>query len=495
MTTTTLPKSKLLAFRQCPRRLYLQVHEPSVAEPSTGSDARLMEGQRVGEVARSFYPEGVLILGDRFSQALSATQSCLTDSRRRVLFEPAFEHKDVAVRADVLVPAGRHYDLVEVKSATRLKDHYPADVAIQASVLTGAGLKLRHLTLSHINRDFVYPGGGCYHEKRRNGRVNSLFTECDVTDSANTLVPEVARWAHAARRTLSGKMPPRTDACHDPVECEFQGYCYPQETKYPIEWLPRIRAETLDALHRRGYRDIRDIPEGVLKTPIQEWVRAVTVKRRADLRPGAREVIAALPYPRYYLDFETIQFAVPIWKGTSPYHQVPFQWSCHIEKDRRTIRHEAFLDLSGEDPSRAFAQALIAATGKKGPILVYNRGFEAGIVRALANRYRDLTVPLKAIESRLVDLLPITRKHYYHPAMGGSWSIKAVLPTIGAGLDYADLEEVQDGGGAQAAYLEAIAPDTTRGRKAALKKALTEYCKLDTWGMVALARFLESAKR
>ena len=57
----------------------------------------------------------------------------------------------------------------------------------------------------------------------------------------------------------------------------------------------------------------------------------------------------------------------------------------------------------------------------------------------------------------MVDLLPIYREHYYHPAMMGSWSIKAVLPTIAPDLDYSNLE-VGDGGAAQEAYLRAIWP-------------------------------------
>jgi len=157
-----------------------------------------------------------------------------------------------------------------------------------------------------------------------------------------------------------GKLPPRTSHCTDPIPCEFLAHCYPEETKYPISCLPRIKEAEIAALARRGYQDIRDIPSGVLRNATQEWVRAVTVRGRADLRSGAREALSLLPYPRYYFDFETINFAVPIWKGTRPYQQIPFQWSCHIEQQSGTTTHEAFLDISGEDPSRALAKVLLA---------------------------------------------------------------------------------------------------------------------------------------
>src|SRR5690606_7042707 len=91
---------------------------------------------------------------------------------------------------------------------------------------------------------------------------------------------------------------------------------------------------------------------------------------------------------------------------------------------------------------------------------------------------------------RLVDLLPLVRAHYYHPDMRGSRSIKAVLPTIPGGVDYAVLDEVQHGAAAQAAYIEAIRPDTSAARKAELEAALRRYCAMDTWAMVGVARFL-----
>jgi hypothetical protein len=490
-----LSKSKLMAFLQCPRRLYLQVHEREHAELSGEDDPRISEGKRVGEVARSLHPDGVLVEDESLSGALKTTRALLSGNNPRVLFEPAIEHDGVCVRADMLVPAKGRFDLIEVKSATAVKEHYYTDVAIQAFVLERAGLGLRRLTLQHINKDFVYPGGGRYHEVKRNGTINSLFVECDVTKEANSLMRSVSRWARDARKTLNGKLPPRTSHCADPVPCEFLAHCYPEETKYPISCLPRIKETEIAALARRGYQDIRDIPSGVLRNATQEWVRAVTVRGRADLRSGAREALSLLPYPRYYFDFETINFAVPIWKGTRPYQQIPFQWSCHIEQQSGTTTHEAFLDIAGEDPSRALAKALLAVLKRRGPILVYNKAFESRVLDDLAVRFPDLSERLQAVRARLVDLLPIARKHYYHPAMRGSWSIKAVLPTIGSGLDYGDLCEVQDGGAAQTAYLESIAGETTRKRKQVLKNALLEYCKLDTLGMVALARFLEGKRK
>jgi hypothetical protein len=106
---------------------------------------------------------------------------------------------------------------------------------------------------------------------------------------------------------------------------------------------------------------------------------------------------------------------------------------------------------------RRFAERLLATLGKTGAIIVYS-AYERRILDGLARAFPDLADPLRAVADRLFDLLPLTRAHYYHPAMKGSWSIKAVLPTVAPDLDYGALGEVQDGTSAQAAYAEAIDP-------------------------------------
>ena len=153
----------------------------------------------------------------------------------------------------------------------------------------------------------------------------------------------------------------------------------------------------------------------------------------------------SLPYPRYYLDFETITPAIPVWANTRPYQMVPFQWSCHIEDTSGNLEHLEYLADSETDPRPAFIDTLIAAVGSTGPVLVYNAPFESGRMKELAEAFPDKAVPLQSIISRVVDLLPLMRDHYYHPDMLGSWSIKAVLPTVAPELDYTTLP-VGDGG-------------------------------------------------
>jgi hypothetical protein len=131
---------------------------------------------------------------------------------------------------------------------------------------------------------------------------------------------------------------------------------------------------------------------------------------------------------------------------------------------------------------------MIACLGQSGPILMYT-SYERQVIEGLADLYPDLADELEKICSRLYDLHPIVKKNYYHPAMLGSWSIKAVMPTIDGDMDYSKLPGINEGTAASDGYIEAISPDTDMIRKLELEEQLLKYCKFDTEAMVAIVRF------
>jgi hypothetical protein len=130
--------------------------------------------------------------------------------------------------------------------------------------------------------------------------------------------------------------------------------------------------------------------------------------------------------------------------GQSAGGEIPFQWSCHIERTQGIFEHVEFLDLSGDDPSIPCIERMIEAIHPDGPgaIFVYYQSYEAGRLRELAERHSQYRTEVGKYLARIVDLHPIVRGNYYHPAIRGSFSIKAVLPTIAPDLDYKHLDEV-----------------------------------------------------
>jgi len=489
--SANLSKSRLISAWQCPKRLYLEKFRPELAEVTDSMEALFATGHEVGDVAKRLYgtTESVEIPFNRkISLMVAETKKLLASGARFPIFEATFEYDDVVVRADVLTPAGEGWRLIEVKASTSLKDYHILDCAIQEWVLRNAGMSLTSIRLAHVNNQFVYQGDGNY---------NGLLVEHDLTEEVKSVDPRVEDLVAHAREAISNGVPdvPVGAQCSKPYDCTFQNHCWPGAAEYPIAGLKGSKAK-LGQYVADGYCDIRDVPADEITADTQMRIHHVTCEGVPEVLDGASRILAGLAYPRYYLDFETISPAVPFWAGTRPYQAVPVQWSCHIDDGSgdgsfESMRHEEFLDLSGKPPMRALAESLIDCLDDSGPVLMYTN-YEEQVIRTLADMFPDLRRDLLKIVDRLFDLHPVVKDHYYHPDMLGSWSIKAVLPTVNPEMDYKKLEGIQEGTAASNGFLEAINPEADMVRKLELEEQLRRYCRFDTEAMVEIVRFFVS---
>ena len=486
-------KSKLLAYRQCHKRLWLEVHKPELREDSGETQARFQTGYQVGDIAKRIYdPDGkaavIDVEAEGFDGAFERSGKLLVESRQPI-FEAGFKADGALAFADVMLPEFENgqivWRMVEVKSSTSVKDYHRDDIAVQTFVAQSAGVKLKSVALAHIDSSWVYPGNEDY---------RGLLKENDLTAEAFSRTGEVKGWIEEAQKIVGQLAEPDIavgDHCYDPFECGFCNYCnkgVPQP-EYPVGWLPRFSAVKRERLAEKGVNDLRGVPDDLLNDK-QAMVKEHTLTNTVFFdAAGAAADLANHGFPAYFLDFESIQFAVPIWKGTRPYQQIVFQFSLHSLNESGQLSHTAFVDFSGADPSEPLARALITACGQNGPVFVYNQAFEKTRIRELTDRYPDLAGALLAINDRIVDLLPVARNRYYHPSQQGSWSIKAVLPAIVPELSYDRLDGVKDGGMAMDAFCEAIQSATIKERKSAIETQLLAYCQLDTFAMVRLWQF------
>lgn len=482
--TKYVTKSRVLSGLRCPKRLWLQAFQPGLARPSSTSALTIANGDEIGKMARLSYPGGKLIGHvERPDLAVSETASLIASHPHVPLFEAAFISGEVLVRTDILVPINKDWRMVEVKSSGSVKDHHLIDCAVQLWVLNGAGIEVLHVSLAHVDTGFVYAGDGNY---------DGLLVEEDVTEKVRELLPDVPAWLASHRDILVNPVPSIRMGSQCKPDCQFSDHCEEGVTEYPVSILPNGRKVITD-LQKAGYEDVRDIPEGVLTNERHITVWQATRTNRAFVSPILKTELAKLPFPRYFLDFETINFVIPRWAGTRPHQQLLFQWSCHVEELNGDLEHREFLDTSGSAPMRPFAESLIVAVESDGPIIVYGT-FESTVIKGLIEFYPDLEKALSGILDRLVNLLPWLQNHYYHPAMKGSWSIKAVLPTIAPHLDYSKLQDVQNGTLAQLAYLEIINPATPPAARTQKIQNLLKYCELDTLAMWEVAGFISGER-
>src|SRR4051812_44369315 len=107
-----------MAFRQCPRRLWLEIHKPELREDSDATRASFDVGHTVGELARQLYdPNGrarpVAVSREAFEASFAQTAGLL--AKRRPIFEARFISDETCAFADVLFPKrGSSWRMIEV---------------------------------------------------------------------------------------------------------------------------------------------------------------------------------------------------------------------------------------------------------------------------------------------------------------------------------------------------------------------------------------------
>lgn len=508
-----LSKSDIQSFLQCPRKLWLERHRQDLLRNGDPSALRrAFDGNIVGEKARQQLGDGFIWPTSHPDWATTASEAkqALAAAPGVAAAEVPMLHDDVYARADALIPDRQGYVLRETKASTfplkkdkvtpaAPEDHHLNDLAIQAWVMSESGIDLTKAELNLLNSRWRYPGGGDY---------SDLFRQLDVTSEIRDRKEQVQGWKDQAERAVNGTMPDAVTGkqCANPYPCPFNEHCQtldPPGAEFPIELLPDLAGKNLAKKLKaeNGYTSILDPkPDELTGKHAQLYQRMQEAYRlrQAVILPETAGRMAEFPYPRYFFDFEGIDLPVPRWAGVRPYQQIPFQWSCHVERSAGVFEHFEFLDVSGGNPSQGCIEAMLNVIDPDdgGAIFVYHATYEKGRIQDLAERHQEWAEPLGKYLARIVDLLPLVKDHYYHPDMMGSFSIKKVLPTIAPDLNYEELDEVQEGTGAALAYIEAaLNPDTSPERRNIIERNLFAYCKQDTWAMVEIAHFLAGTGR
>jgi hypothetical protein len=465
----TLSKSRFLTGLQCPKALWLTVHQPDLAaEMDPARQAVIEAGNEVGRAAHELFPGGVLVDEPywRHEAAVERTRALVADPAVPAIFEAAFEHAGVRIRVDVLERLGRGGDaaawgLREVKASAGLKEHHVPDVAVQRFVLEGAGLAIPSVELVHVNGEFVRGEGPI--DWRR------FFTRQDVTEQALAFQRALPRSVGEMRALLGRPDAPAVEPsghCFDPWECGFWAHC--TAAKPPAWHLGLKRASEA----RRAI-----------------WLEALATGR-PWVAPELAEVLADAGPPAWCLDFETVAPAIPLYPGTRPYEALPFLYSLHRLAPDGSAAHADFLADGRADPRPELAARLVEAlSADDAPILVWS-GFEARVLRGLAEAAPALAPALDRLRARIVDLLAVVRAHAYHPGFAGSYSLKDVAPALAPGFGYGGLEQVTDGAAAATAFARLAAGAVPAAEADALRAELRAYCARDTQALVEVHRAL-----
>ncbi|WP_415250984.1 DUF2779 domain-containing protein [Sulfurimonas sp.] len=480
-----LSKSLYTRGIQCSKALWLKKHKSSVLSlPNASAEAIFETGNIVGDLACELFPNGKKVgFGKGFEEMLYTTKQYIEEDTSNI-YEATFAYDGILVMLDILHIDGDGISIYEVKSSTSVKDIYIHDVSIQYYVLKHLGFNIKSANVIHLDNSYV---------RGDELNIGELFSVVDVTQEVQSLQANIPHILGEFENYLSDKTTePDIDIgkhCKNPYECDAKDYCWRVQRsipEYSVFNIFNLGSKKQVELYEKGIVDIKDVPDSFAMTAKQ--AQAVSNYKSGVThidKELIEEFLNTFTYPVYHLDFETFQQAIPEFKGISPFMQIPFQYSLHIEHEDGRLEHCEFLAQDGEDPRELLAQKLCEDIPRDVTVLAYNMGFEKGVIRKLASNYPELSEHLLCIHDNIKDLMtPFGQKHYVTPSMNGSYSIKYVLPALVPEMQnaYKELDGVQNGGEAMNAF--ANMSKLGEVEKEQMRNSLLEYCKLDTLAMV-----------
>ena len=469
-------KSEFLAATKCITMAWYQTRHES-PPLDDGTRFRMEQGREVGEFARRLFHNGTPVRGHD-EPAIAETQKLIADDVTETIFEATVRSGVFTAKADVLNRNGDGWDVIEVKSGFSDSDRYVDDLAYTVMVLRRAGVTVKRSVLLLLSRNY-----------RHGDPVDKLFTQLDKTgavDSRSKAFGEDAAAMSGAVLADHVPQPTLNRACR---KCDFfETLCLGSRYEHTVLELPNLHHSKFKKLCVRGIVNVADVPADLELNELQQRVKiAAETGEPFVAAAGLGRALAAIEWPCHYLDFETVAPTTPLYDGYGCHHQVLTQFSIHHRDslDAET-RHSEFLADATESQEQLLAEHLVEALGTRGAVIVYSH-FEDVRIKTLISQFPELAVPLSAIRARLVDFEKIIRKHVYHPAFVGSFSLKKVVPALVPAVSYDGLV-VADGDNAVAMFARMARGEIEDVAEA--RKHLLAYCETDTFVMVKLHEIL-----
>lgn len=480
-----LTKSDYLRYRECPIHCWLHKHRPEALASSEDVEQRKWrseQGDLLESQARRLFPDGQAVSGHSRS-AVDQTRALLAAGATTLFQATAIADGHWAM-ADILRfdASTNSWELYEVKSASRVDEKHLHDVCFQRMVFRRAGFRIGACFVVHVNTTYV-----------RRGELDprGFLTATNVTAEADALEGAVEQGAVRAAATLALPDVPAAASCTcTPKNCSCVEYCFPDLPKHSVFSLPRFGKAR--HLYNSGFRRLSDLPGDIKLSERQRRLVAVVCSGRPHVdKPGIRRLLDGLSYPLHFLDYETLNPALPMYDGYSPYQHMTFQYSLHVmHEPSGEPEHKDCLATGPGDPGEHIVRRLVADLHPRGTVVVWNKSFEMTRNKELAVRFPEFAELLHDVNARIFDLMEVFRRqHFVHPEIGGSDSIKKVLPVLVPGLSYGDLK-VQDGATASVAWHRNVHRVDDDVAAAGVWDDLRAYCRLDTLAMVEVFRYL-----
>ena len=476
-----LSKTKYCNAVQCKKMLWLDTYKKDVKE-ELSNEAVLDNGTLVHEVARDLLGNHINIaFNEDLNVMINDTLNAL-NNEEVVITEASFNYNNNFCSIDLLKKKKNEYEIYEVKGATEVKDIFITDMSYQLYVLKSLGYRVTKCSIVLLNNEYVRSG---------DLELNKLFKILDYTTEAYDRQNDIEKNIKEINDYMQNTIEPDDDIdnkCFKPYECPFFKYCTKDLPALNVFEVRRMYKNQKIKLYKKGVYDFKSLLNEDINPMFKEQIEYELYDKEDHIEiDKIKEFLDTLNEPLYFLDFETFQLPIPEYDGTSPYDQIPFQYSLHYIENNE-LKHKEFLSEAGIDPRRKLAESLVNDIPKDVCTLAYNMSFEKTVIKKLAGIYPDLSEHLMNIHDNIKDLMiPFKDRYYYTKDMHGSYSIKYVLPALfpnDESLNYHNLDLVHNGSEAMDTFKNLS--NKTKEEQEYIRERLLRYCELDTYAMVKI---------
>jgi len=456
-----ITKSDFLLFIDAPMHLWSKSHDQQTnATPSIYEQHLMKQGYDVEKVAKVYLEKYVL---PKYKNSELLWQITYISGQYQTRADGVIHELDTDI-----------YHLYEIKSSTSTKKEHLPDATFQ-SIVMGDTINLKTIHLVLLNEIYV---------RGDDLDIEQLFSDTDITGEVAEMTSDILTKMKDALEVIKAGNSVGILNCLSPKTCPCLELCHPNLPTASIYNIPNLTTKKKRELEDAKIIDIVDIKDDYPLTSKQRKIVNVMQSKTPYLdKAKVAELLQGLIYPLYFLDYETYDEAMPLYRGHKPYQKMVFQFSLHIiSSNCEVIQHEEYLSLKPGDPAKDLVKHLRKCIKDQGTVVVWNKSFEGGRNKELAELYPDYKDFLLNVNNRLFDLMEIVSKGYYlHPDFLGSWSIKNIVPVLNPMFSYKALT-INKGDQAMIEWYEMVNSDGSN--KNAISKALLEYCRLDSLAMV-----------
>ncbi len=497
-----LDKTNYVNYLVCARYGWQIFHKKDKFE-SAEKEQAYQQGYQVENLAKRLFQSGHEIIGDR-QKSLEQTRVFTKHPEVKILYQAtALSPDNLLAKADIMViNEKRDLDLYEVKMTNDIGlkrvgkndkkkwEKYLNDVAFQRMAFERSGYKINRTFLIHMNKE--------YRLKEEVIDPNKFFKQVDISKEVSASLKEVSAKIQEARYCYEKEQEPECRCYLKPKKdrCEaFEKFNPKLANEDSIFNLSNIRIGKLLPLYEKNILKIKEINEDIIsetKFSQQQLNHIKVVKTQQPIieKEQISQSLGEIKEPIYFLDYEAINYPIPVFKNSKPFQQVPFQFSLYIlkNKDEEPLYEEFLMKEASDESLEELIASLRKCISDRGSIVVWHQGAEKNFQNNLSSLFPKNKLFFDDLNRRIFDLKTIfSNQQYVHPDFKGKTSLKNVVPVLTPDLNYSDLN-INEGRMASRMWDQALREPEEK--KAGIFADLLNYCKYDTLAMVKIYKLL-----